>query len=327
VAGPEVVTLGECLVALVASEPGPLAEASRFRRYVAGAEANVAVGLARLGHSAAFIGRVGADGFGAAIVRRLRGEGVDVTGVTVDGAAPTALMIRERRRIGPAEVAYYRSGSAGSRLSPADVDACADAGLLARARWLHVTGITPALSASGRAATSRAVELASAAGMRVSLDLNLRRKLWSDEEAAPILRELAGHADVILGDADEVAAVLSRRPGNDPPALAAGLLALGPSTAVVKLGARGAIAVTGDGREAARPALPVGDPVDPVGAGDAFTAGWISAQLDGADLGESLEVANACGAASVATEGDMTGAPTRFELERLRAAGGRDTIR
>jgi 2-dehydro-3-deoxygluconokinase len=327
VASPDVVTLGECLVALVASEPGPLAEASRFRRYVAGAEANVAVALARLGHRAAFIGRVGADGFGTAIMRRLRAEDVDITGVTVDEVAPTGLMIRERRRIGAAEVAYYRAGSAGSRLSVADIDACADAGLLAGAGWLHLTGITPALSASARAATWRAVELASGAGMTISLDLNLRRKVWSDEEAAPVLRDLAARADVVLGDADEVGAVLGRGPSEDPSSLASALLELGPATAVIKLGAGGAMASTRDGREAARPALPVGEPVDPVGAGDAFTAGWITAQRSGGGLTECLEVANACGAAAVATEGDMSGAPTRIELERLRAVGGRDTIR
>jgi len=80
----DVVTLGEAMVGLVASDVGPLAEARRFEPHVAGAEANVAVGLARLGHRAAFIGRVGSDGFGTAIVRRLRGEGVDVANLRVD---------------------------------------------------------------------------------------------------------------------------------------------------------------------------------------------------------------------------------------------------
>ena len=101
-----VVTLGECLIAFVADEPGPLSEAVSFRRFVAGAEANVAVGLARLGRDVAFIGRVGADGFGQAIVRRLLGEGVDTTHLAVDPGAPTALMFRERRILGAAQVVY-----------------------------------------------------------------------------------------------------------------------------------------------------------------------------------------------------------------------------
>ena len=97
--------------------PGPLAEAATFERHIAGAEANVAVGLARLGQSVAYIGRVGGDGFGVAIVRRLRGEGVDVGHLTVDTSATTGLMLRERRVLGAAQVVYARTGSAGSRLS------------------------------------------------------------------------------------------------------------------------------------------------------------------------------------------------------------------
>ena len=114
----EVVTLGECLVALIAESVGSLAEAARFERHVVGAEANVAVGLARLGHSVGYIGRVGDDAFGTAILRRLRAEGVDVRWLRVDAeAAPTGLLIRERQPLGPSEVLYRRAGSAGSHLT------------------------------------------------------------------------------------------------------------------------------------------------------------------------------------------------------------------
>ncbi len=186
----DVVTIGECLVAFVASTPGPMADVPSFDRFVAGAEANVAVGLARLGHSVGFVGRVGQDGFGDAIVRRLRGEKVDVRALAVDPAAPTGLMFRERGVIGGAKVVYARRGSAGSRLDPTDVDRAVSDGLFDGARWLHLTGITPALSERCRAATDRAVEIARAAGLTVSLDLNLRRRLWSEETAAPVLRAL-----------------------------------------------------------------------------------------------------------------------------------------
>src|SRR5712691_6899364 len=198
----EVITLGECLVAFVAASPGPLADVDTFERFVAGAEANVAVGLARLGHSVTFIGRVGADGFGEAIRRRLRGEGVGTDGLLTDARAATGLMFRERRTIGPAQVLYARRESAGARLSVKDIDRASDQGLFRGARWLHLSGITPALSDSARAATFRAAELGRAAGMTISLDLNLRRRLWSDETAAPILRQLAATADVILGSPD-----------------------------------------------------------------------------------------------------------------------------
>jgi 2-dehydro-3-deoxygluconokinase len=319
----EVVTLGECLVALVAAVPGPLAETTVFERHVAGAEANAAVGLARLGHSVAYIGRVGADGFGTAIVRKLRGEGVNVDNVIVDNSAPTGLMIRERRALGAAHVLYYRAGSAGSRLGPADVDHAG--GAFKGARWLHVTGITPALSPTARAAVERAIDLARDARLTISLDLNLRRKLWSEAEAALVFRELAAKADVVMGDEDEVRLVTGT--GDSGEVLAEALLARGASTAIVKLGREGAVAATAS--EAIRnTALDVPAVVDSVGAGDAFAGGFIAATLEGKPLEEALRAANACGAAAVTVVGDMGGLPDRQELERLLAATpGADSLR
>jgi len=329
----EVITLGECLVAFVATTPGPLAEATTFERFVAGAEANVAVGLARLGHSVAFIGRVGADGFGEAITRRLRGEGVDIADLAVDPEAPTGLMFRERRVIGPAHVVYARRGSAGSRLTPAEVERAMARHQDPVPRWLHLTGITPALSADAQAATERAIESATAAGLTISLDLNLRRRLWSDEAAAPVLRALAANVDVLLGDPDELAVLTHLTADHDPAELARAALELGPSLAVVKLGAGGALVVDRAAPDDAivRPALPLPVVVDPVGAGDAFCAGFIAARLDGADLATALEMGNACGAAAASAVGDQTGLPDRAELAAiLRAAADArspDTIR
>ena len=130
------------------------------------------------------------------------------------------LMFRERRVLGPAQVVYARRGSAGSRLSPADVDRAASGGAFEDARWLHLTGITPALSEHARAATDRAIDLARNAGATVSLDLNLRRRLWSDEDAAPVLRDLAGRVDVLFGSPDELAVVAGLRHVEDAATLA-----------------------------------------------------------------------------------------------------------
>lgn len=309
----DVVTIGEVLGAFVATDLGPLAEAATFQRHVAGAESNTAIGLARLGHPVAMIGRVGDDGLGIAALRRLRAESVDVRFMTTDAAAPTGILVRERRAAGPSDVTYHRAGSAGSRLDALDVEAAA--GLIAEARWLHVTGITPALSATARAAVFRAVELAAGAGATVSLDVNLRRKLWSDNEAGPVLRDLAARVDVVLGSLDEVGVLAGSTGG--PPALARSVFDLGPATLVLKLGRDGAIAFERDGTEVRRPAHVIPVAADPVGAGDAFAAGFIAARLDGEGLERALDVANACGAAVVAAVGDVTGAPTRAELERL----------
>jgi 2-dehydro-3-deoxygluconokinase len=327
----EVITLGECLISMVADR-APLATARSFEVHVAGAEANVAVGLARLGHTVAYIGRVGSDPLGIAIVRRLRGEGVQVEHLAVDPEGPTGLFIRELRELGPSDLVYYRSGSAGSKLSAADVSA-AD-GLFAGARWLHVTGITPALSTTAREAVEGAISRARENGLTVSLDLNLRRKLWSEAEAAAVLSDLVARCDIVLGDLDEAALVTNvpaRRDGPpDPEAVADALLALGPRVAVVKLGSAGALEHRGEAgphRSTRREAIPLTRVVDPVGAGDAFTAGYIAATLEGLAPPRALDLANACGAAVASTVGDMDGLPTRPEVERILGARGPDVLR
>jgi 2-dehydro-3-deoxygluconokinase len=325
--GVEFLTLGECLVGLVADAPGPLAEVASFERHVAGAEANVAVGVARLAHGSAFIGRVGDDGFGQAILRRLRGEGVDVSALVVDPAAPTGLLVRERRLLGPAEVLYYRRGSAASRLSREDVERAE--GVFAAGRWLHLTGITPALSESCRDAVAAALELARAHRLTVSLDLNLRRKLWSDQEAAATLRPLVPSSDVVMGGLDEMALVGGSEGSSegDPEEAAAAILALGARAAVVKLGAEGALELRAGASAAVHePALAVPQRVDPVGAGDAFAAGYIVASLEGLAGAPALQLGNACGASVIAVVGDQSGLPTRREVERLVASWA-DSIR
>src|SRR4051812_3116972 len=162
----DVVTFGEAM-ALMLAEPGvPLRRAHTFRRQVAGAESNVAVGLARLGHRVGWFGRVGADAFGDVVLATLRAEGVDVSRAVVDDTAPTGLLIRDCSAVRPTEVAYYRRGSADSRVAAPDVDPAYVAG----AGWLHVSGITPVLSSSAGAATVAAVEAARDAGVRVCLD-------------------------------------------------------------------------------------------------------------------------------------------------------------
>lgn len=326
--GPEVVTLGECLVSFVAGDLGPLAGAMAFHPYPAGAEANVAVGLARLGRRVAFIGRVGHDGLGTLIVRGLRGEGVDISGLAVDPAGPTGLMVRERRSLGPAEVHYARTASAGSRLGPGDIREAESRGVFGAARWLHLSGITPALSGSCREAVELAVTAGRTAGLTISLDLNLRRRLWTEAEAAAVLGDLAGRVDIVIADEDEAAVVSGTAPTAGHEALATALLALGPGLAVLKLGDRGGFALERDATIGVTVgSLEVATVVDPVGAGDAFCAGFIAARLDGLELATALAWANACGASAVAAEGDQSGLPTSAELARLGTRGGPDTLR
>jgi 2-dehydro-3-deoxygluconokinase len=316
-AAPDVVTVGECLVALVAAEPGPLEEGHALIPYVAGAEANAAVGLARLGRSVAYVGRVGDDGLGRLILRRLRGEGVDVTHLRADPGAPTGVLLRDRRTLVASDVIYHRRGSAGSRLSPDDVRAAT--GCFRGARWLHLTGITPALSPSAREAVEVALDLAREHALTISLDVNLRRKLWSETEAREVLRSLARRVDVVLAGREE-AELLGEDvagPGTDQ----SGVL-------VLKLGSDGSTAVDhAAGERVTRPGFGVPSVVDPIGAGDAFAGGFIAARLGGHDLGTALEWGNACGAVAVTARGDMTGLPTLRELQESLAGRAEDARR
>lgn len=328
---PTLITLGEPLIGLVAREYGPLAEAAMFQAHVAGAELNVAVGVARLGHSTAFIGRVGDDGFGTAILRRLRAEGVDTSWLVVDATAPTGLLVREKRAFGPAEVDYHRDRSAGSRLDPLDVDAAASA--ITSADWLHLTGITPALSSSAQAAVWRTIELVTTVGPDrrpvISFDINLRRKLWNEKDASSVLRPLIARADIVFSGVDEAEVIVGPKSGIsgvDASALGRALIGLGAKQAVMKLGPGGAVSVSQDSGDIHRDALPLEQVIDPVGAGDGFCAGYIAARLGGRDIAGALTWAVACGAAVAATDGDLPGLPTRRELERL-LENGPDTVR
>jgi 2-dehydro-3-deoxygluconokinase len=313
VRGTGLVTVGETMALLTAAEPGPLRHVSGFRLGMAGSESNVAIGAARLGLPATWIGRVGRDELGELILSRLRAEGVDVGGAVEDASVPTSLMLKERRSAEVVRVTYYRRDGPGARLSPGDLDEAR----IGAARVLHVTGITPALSTSARATVEAAIEIARGAGVLVSFDLNYRSALWPAEEAAPVLRELARRADLVFAGDDEAALVV----GDGPPAeLASRLAALPARGAVVKLGSRGCVAaVDGATREVAALEVPC---LDPVGAGDAFVAGYLVDLAEGAPPERCLETATACGAFAVTVQGDWEGAPTRAELDLLRRPPG-----
>ncbi|WP_110336087.1 sugar kinase [Prauserella flavalba] len=298
----EVVTLGETMVSLRAE--GLVRLGTSFRSSIAGAESNVAIGLSRLGHSVRWLGRVGADEPGELVLRTLRAEGVEVSTVERDDAAPTGLILFEQRLPDVTRVQYHRSGSAGSRLSAADVVLDGDV------RLLHLTGITPALGDGPREAVERAVARARELGATVSFDVNHRARLWSAADAAPVLTPLARRADVVIGSGDELDLVGGVN----------ALLTAGVREVVTKLGADGAAVSTPDGEQRAPGhRVPV---ADSVGAGDAFTAGYLSALLDGLGPAERLARGNRAGAFAVATAGDWEGLPTRAELELLALGEG-----
>jgi 2-dehydro-3-deoxygluconokinase len=313
----ELVTLGESMVVFWPEGTGPLRHADRFRRSLAGAESNVAVGVARLGHAARWIGRLGDDEFGRYAWNTLRGEGVDLAWARRDPRAPTGIMFKERLAGGDSRVFYYRHGSAGSRLDADDVDPAA----LEGARWLHVTGITPALGAGPARAVRRAVALAKAHGVRVSFDPNYRARLWSAEEARPVLLELARQADALLLSEDEGTLLFGVRGADEVVEQA---LALGCQLVVVKRGAQGAVLAHPEPGAAPRvapvPPYPV-SVVETTGAGDAFAAGFLSGLLEGWPPEEAARLGALCGALACTVAGDWEGLPEREVALRLLQGG------
>jgi 2-dehydro-3-deoxygluconokinase len=313
----DVVTLGESMGLLSAEATiGPLSSAVPLRIAVGGAESNVAIGLARLGWRSAWLGRVGRDSLGDMVVNVIRGEGV--TTVAIPDDAPTSLMLKERRLADVTRLVYYRRNGPGSHLTPADVDR----DLVERSRILHVTGVTLALSDSASDAVHAAIDIARDAGVRVSVDVNYRESLWSSRtRASAELTALSARADVIFAGRSEASLLGFDGP---PPDQAEGLLSLGAQEVVVKLGAHGAVALARDGYFEA-PAVAV-RAVDPVGAGDAFAAGYLAGILGEEPTVRRLRIGTQCGALVAGCSGDWEGAPRLHELALL-TLGADDVIR
>lgn len=307
------VTIGETMALLTAPCSGRLRHSSSLTLGIGGAESNVAIGVARLGLPSAWFGRVGADELGETVLARIRAEGVDVGGAIRDPNAPTSLMVKERPLPGVARVTYYRHDGPGARLRPSDMEESS----LRAARILHITGITPALSASALRTIQTSAELARAVGVTVSMDVNYRAALWAPDTAAPVLCDLVRHCDVLFAGDDE-AEMLGAT--GEPAQQARSLSKLGPREIVVKLGVRGAV---GWIDEELWPVDPVTvDATDAVGAGDAFVAGYLSELMRESSPVTRLHTAATCGAFAVSTPGDWEGYPTAADLRLLTANHG-----
>ncbi len=208
------------------------------------------------------------------------------------------------------EVEYYRRYSAASRLEPADVDE----GYFENARLLHLTGITPALGPACRAALERAMDIAAARGMEICFDPNLRRKLWSLEQARQVIRPLAARAHIVLATLEECRLLWGARDTQDA---AARLLAAGARVALIKLGEKGAYYEDRTGRAFHTPALAVPRVKDPVGAGDGFAAGFLYGRSAGWKASEAVRLAVTVGGLAVGAAGDTEGYPDLRSVHAL----------
>lgn len=308
----EVLTFGESMILLRAENQVRLR--GNYQSSIAGAESNVAIGLARLGHVVTWASALGDDEQGHLVRGALLGEGVRVAART-DAQLPTGLMLRENRVGSRSRVMYYRKGSAASTLSTSDV-----LDHLAGVNLVHVTGITPAISPECAKTTFEVLSAAREKGILVSFDINYRARLWDKDQAKKTLEPILKLADVITGSEEEFQLF------GDVPAeeIARSYLAGNASLVAIKKGAAGATLITKAERLEVQAKLV--EVRDTVGAGDAFCAGLLSGLLQELSLAQMGNLAASCGAFCVGNEGDWEGAPSRSDLSILDSDPG-ETIR
>jgi 2-dehydro-3-deoxygluconokinase len=316
---PDVVTLGETLVRLSPKGHLRLDQASELEAMPGGAESNVAVGLARLGLPVGWVSKLPDHPLAYRIVAELRRHGVDTSRVVFAPEGRVGLYCFERGvPPRPPRVWYDRAGSAVTTLRPSEVDWA----YVTSARVVLVSGITPALSPGLRDLTKRVAHEVRIAGKLFALDVNYRAKLWSSGEASATLEDLMPAVSILFcsrhdaervfgvtGEPDTVAGALQRK--------------FGIATVAVTLGADGAVAVA-DRAYRGRPA-PRAEVVDPLGAGDAFAAGFLYGYLtEGIQRG--LDVGTAMGALACTVVGDFPFV-TRAEVEELLTSDDQETRR
>ncbi|SET67269.1 sugar kinase [Paenibacillus sp. NFR01] len=311
----DVVTFGEPMAMFYANTAGELHEATSFSKALAGAESNVATGLSRLGHKTGYVTKLGEDSFGTYILGALQREGIDTDSITTTADYPTGMLLKSKVLTGDPKVEYYRKNSAASKLGLADFDEA----YFSSAGHLHVTSISAALSPQCLEFCLHAMDFMKQQGRTVSLDPNLRTKLWPDTDTmVATINELAGHCDWFLPGLGEGKILTGLE---TPEEIAAFYLERGVTLVVIKLGPEGAYYRHASGEEGYVDGFKVAEVVDTVGAGDGFAVGVISALLEKLPLAEAVKRGNAIGALAVMSPGDMDGLPSRERLAQFMGAG------
>lgn len=306
----DVITIGEAMAMFVATKTGELSAVDQFMKRVAGAELNVATGLARLGLKVGWVSRVGNDSFGQFVLDTLKKEGIETAGVTLDDRYPTGFQLKSKVTDGTDPIVeYFRKGSAASHLSVEDFNPV----WFTAAKHLHLSGVAAALSPSSYALLDHAAGAMKAAGKTISFDPNLRPVLWKSEaEMVEKLNHLAFQADWVLPGVKEGQILTGEK---TPEGIADFYLNRGVKAVILKTGADGAWFKTADGEQGAVAAVKVENVVDTVGAGDGFAVGVVSALLEGKTLHQAITRGNIIGSLAIQVQGDSEGLPTREQLE------------
>ncbi|MEI7797176.1 MAG: sugar kinase [Actinomycetes bacterium] len=297
---PDLYTFGEAMALFLSEDTDSVIDAKLYRRSTAGAEGNVAVAVSRLGLHAHFYTHLGADELGTAILDDFIAEGVDVSEVK---RVPefSGTMIRNPGTTRPVEATYLRKGAAATTISPTDINL----GMLHSSKWVHTTGITCAISTSAASAVEFALTKAREAKITCSLDLNIRRKLWSEAQARVVLEPLAHDLDLLIGGEDEYLAIFGE---NDPKRALELVADRGCKIAIMTKGDQKIrYLINGEFGEVTPPKVKA---VDPVGSGDAFTGGVIAGLLSGLSAVDAIKQGGVSGARVASQFGDWAGLPT-----------------
>lgn len=313
----DAVCFGEAMVRLTPPNYERLEVTRSLDMAVGGAELNTAVALSRLRRPAAWVSALPDDALGRFIANQARLHGVDTDHVVWPATGKCGVYYVE---VGapprPPSVLYDRKDTAIALLPPEAIDWPA---LLGQARVLHTTGITPALSPQARAATAAAIAAARPAGCRVSFDVNYRAKLWSPAEARATLEPLLAGVDVLFSSLDDLRAIFGLEGAPAAVARAArerfgvGIVVTGLRTGATD---RRSLMLADRLYETAPTTF---TPIDPLGAGDAYAAGFLAGWLDG-DLERAVALGDALAALKHTMPGDLL-TITPDEVERYLAAG------
>lgn len=296
-------TLGDALITFNPSTTGPLRYISSFERKVGGAELNFAIGCARLGLEVKWMSRLGGDEFGKYIYKTVRGEGINMSEVELVEGYPSSLNFKEILEDGSGKTFYYRYESPISTLRPDDIKP----ELFSDVAYIHLTGVFLAITKSSLPIVLKILEIAKEQSIPVAFDPNIRLKLWTIEEARAAYFTIFPYVDVLLTGLDEIEMIVE----NLPLESFAEKYAIGQL--VIKDGANGSKAyIAGEWYEAAPFNV---NPVDTVGAGDGFDAGYIYGLMNDYDVQERLTFANAVGAMVTTVKGDNEGLPEYDEVQ------------
>ena len=295
-----VLTIGDAMITMNPATTGPLRYVTSFERKVGGAEMNFAIGCARLGLHCKWISRLGKDEFGRVIYNFARGEGVDVSQVQFVEGKPTSLNFKEIHGDGSGKTFYYRDPSPITELKVEDINE----GMFDEIHAVHLTGVYLAIDESHLQVAKKMIRIAKEKGIPIFFDPNIRLKLWSIEEARIVYEQILPEVDVLLTGLDEIQMISNKGTIED---LTAYVKKFGIHDFVIKDGEKGSKLLR-QGKWTQVDGFPV-SPVDTVGAGDGFDAGYVYGFLNDFDPLSLLRFANGVGALVTTVSGDNEGLP------------------